>query len=62
MRACSKAALACLLGSICGDVLGNGPANSDVVDELNEIIVTATRLDQAARSVPAAISVVANGK
>lgn len=47
--AVSKLALACLLSVTCSYALA---------DEISEIIVTATRLDQAARSVPSAISVV----
>ena len=49
--------LACLSGA-CSNVLADDGANVGPADEVSEIIVTATRLDQAARSVPAAISVV----
>ena len=52
------AVLACLLSAVCSNVLANDSPNVEQADEVSEIIVTATRLDQAARSVPAAISVV----
>ena len=52
------AVLACLLSAVCSNVLANDSPNAEQADEVSEIIVTATRLDQAARSVPAAISVV----
>jgi len=54
----SKFALGCLLSATFSNVLANDNANVEQADEVSEIIVTATRLDQAARSVPAAISVV----
>ena len=54
----SIAVLACLLSAVCSNVLANDSPNVEKTDEVSEIIVTATRLDQAARSVPAAISVV----
>ena len=54
----SSALLACLLSAIWSNVLADDGANVEQADEVSEIIVTATRLDQAARSVPAAISVV----
>ena len=51
-------ALACLLSATCSGVLAEPGVNEELADEVSEIIVTATRLDQVARSVPAAISVV----
>jgi len=54
----SMAVLACLLSAVCSNVLANDSPNVEQAEEVSEIIVTATRLDQAARSVPAAISVV----
>ncbi len=51
-------ALACLLSALCSSVLAEDSEILEPADEINEIIVTATRLEQAARSVPAAISVV----
>ena len=53
-----KSVLACVLGALCSNALADDRANAEPADEVSEIIVTATRLDQAARSVPAAISVV----
>ena len=50
--------LACLLCALCSNVPADDSATVEQPDEVSEIIVTATRLDQAARSVPAAISVV----
>ena len=50
--------LACLLSAVCSNVFANDSANVEQADEVSEIIVTATRLAQAARSVPAAISVI----
>ena len=53
-----KAALAFVLGAAGNNVLANDSSNVEVADGLNEIIVTATRLEQGARSVAATISVV----
>ena len=55
-------ALACLLSATCSGVLAEPGVNEELADEVSEIIVTATRLDQVARSVPAAISVVSGDK
>jgi len=49
---------ACLPSAVGSSVLADDSENVEQADEISEIIVTATRLDQAARSVPAAISVV----
>ena len=49
------AVLACLLSAVCSNVLANDSPNVEQAEEVSEIIVTATRLDQAARSVPAAM-------
>ncbi len=56
------AALACLLSALCSNALANGGENVEPADAVSEIIVTATRLDKAARSVPAAISVVSGAE
>jgi len=53
----SKLALACLLSATCSNALASDSANVKPDDEINEIIVTAMRLEQAAGRVPAAISV-----
>ena len=58
----SYAALACLLGALCSTTLAEEVQSVEPPDEVSEIIVTATRLDQAARSVPAAISVVSGAE
>ncbi len=60
--ATSKLLLGCLLSATCSNALADDNANVDQPDEVSEIIVTATRLEQAARSVPAAISVVSGDK
>ena len=60
--ASSTALLACLLSASCSYALADDGANVEQADAVSEIIVTATRLDLAARSVPAAISVVSGDK
>ena len=52
-----QVALACLLSVICSHAIADNRGKDEPADEINEIIVTATRLDQAAQSVPAAISI-----
>lgn len=48
----------CLLSAAFSNVLADSGNNADQFDEINEIVVTATRLERVARSVPAAITVV----
>tara|TARA_R110002096_G_scaffold161007_3_gene327360 strand:- start:8182 stop:10257 length:2076 start_codon:yes stop_codon:yes gene_type:complete len=54
----SKLALVSLLGAACCDALADNNAQPEQAGDVSEIIVTATRLERAARSVPAAISIV----
>ncbi|MEJ2299399.1 MAG: TonB-dependent receptor, partial [Woeseiaceae bacterium] len=58
----SNSVLACLLSAVCSSALADDGRKPDQPDEISEIVVTATRLEQAARRVPAAISVVPGEK
>ena len=54
--------LTCLLSTACSYAIADDSVKANPDDEINEIVVTATRLDKAARSVPASITVVSGAE